>query len=697
MPRILLLLEHKQNRRLLEESLHGRYELQIARSPEDLNQPLDLLLVDALSLDRHASAVSERKLREQPSFLPVLLLVARPDVRLVTRHLWKTVDELILTPIERLELAARIEILLRARRQSVQLRESAMLRMQTLNRTLRMIRDCNQALIRATDERELLADICRLTIDVGGYCCGWVALTDAPGQSLRPAVAAYRNESATHIDFDGKGPLVSCEPVWELARQALTSEETRVVPRLLDEPTWQAHRHELLQHRSAAAVALPLKTPDGPIGVLTLFATAPDAFGEEEIGLLEELAGDLAFGLSALRAREERRRFREAMEASERKYRLLFESANDAIFLMDREKFLECNSKTCELFGCQREDVIGHSPVEFSPPYQPDGRSSEQKTREMIDRAWSGRPLRFEWVHTRKDGTRFFAEVSLNRLDLPQATYLLAIVRDIDVRKKAELAIRQAKEELERRVQERTADLQAAKERAEEADRMKTAFLAMMSHELRTPLTAILGFSEVLLRGASGPLTREQAQQIGMIQGSARRLLSLINDLLDVSRIEAGRVDIRKERFRVSELLEQVVQTVRPLAARKKLQLTAHQADDVSTLISDRQRVEQILLNLLTNAVKFTETGQVRVECRKEPPWLVFRVSDTGIGIAPEDAQKIFEPFQRVESDRQKKREGIGLGLAICRRLVQLLSGEISVESELGKGSTFTVKLPLEE
>jgi len=216
-----------------------------------------------------------------------------------------------------------------------------------------------------------------------------------------------------------------------------------------------------------------------------------------------------------------------------------------------------------------------------------------------------------------------------------------------------------------------------------------------MSHELRTPLNSIIGFTGIILQGLVGPLNDEQTKQLGMVQSSARHLLNLINDVLDISKIEAGQVEIASEPFDVRQAIQKVVRTVTPLAEKKGLTLVAEVAPEVSQIVSDRRRVEQILINLVNNAIKFTEHGEVRVECQISDRRLLTRVVDTGIGIRPEDMGKLFEVFRQIETGLTRRHEGTGLGLSICRRLVEMLGGEIWAESEWSVRSTFTFTLPL--
>jgi len=266
----------------------------------------------------------------------------------------------------------------------------------------------------------------------------------------------------------------------------------------------------------------------------------------------------------------------------------------------------------------------------------------------------------------------------------------------------ANQALRESERSLEQKVHERTAELETsqrelarARDVALAANRHKSTFLANMSHELRTPLNSIIGFSEVLGTKLFGELNAKQAEYIGDIHESGTHLLSLINDILDLSKIEAGRLELSTSAFDLPAVVDNVLTLMKERAARRHVTLIREVPEVVAAIIADERKVKQVLINLLTNAVKFTEAGGTVTVCVEvEPREVIVSVTDTGIGIATSDREIIFEEFRQVTSEYTRKQEGTGLGLALSKRLVELHGGRIWVESEPGRGSTFGFTLP---
>jgi len=252
----------------------------------------------------------------------------------------------------------------------------------------------------------------------------------------------------------------------------------------------------------------------------------------------------------------------------------------------------------------------------------------------------------------------------------------------------------QSYERLEQLVKERTQELEQEKLRSEAANRAKSEFLANMSHELRTPLTSILGFSQVLLEQIFGQLNEKQRQYLTAISSSGKHLLNLINDVLDLSKIEAGKEELFLETILVEEVCQTCLSLIQERAHRRGLQLSFEMAADIGTCVADERRLQQILFNLLSNAIKFTETGSVTLKVEQTENKIMFSVIDTGIGISQADRATLFQAFQQLDSGLPRKREGTGLGLALSRHLARLHGGDITVTSELGRGSCFTLHLP---
>ena len=264
--------------------------------------------------------------------------------------------------------------------------------------------------------------------------------------------------------------------------------------------------------------------------------------------------------------------------------------------------------------------------------------------------------------------------------------------------------LKHASAELERKVQEATGELAEQNELLrrqqiglEQASALKSQFLANMSHEFRTPLNAILGYTHMLLNGVTGSVSDTQRKSLTRIDSNSRHLLALINDILDITRIEAGRMPLNVSSFAIPELVDEVMSELEPIIKRSNLSVSARTGGKLPMLKSDRQKVKQIVLNLLSNALKFTPAGSVTITARYDMRTraIDIAVRDTGVGIGTEDQVKVFEDFRQLDSSPARGYGGTGLGLSICRRLAQMLDGTIELDSQVGRGSTFVLSLPV--
>ena len=365
------------------------------------------------------------------------------------------------------------------------------------------------------------------------------------------------------------------------------------------------------------------------------------------------------------------------------RYRQLVDAAPDAILEIDQSGVIQLVNLEAEtLFRCTRAELVGKQIDQFVPNRFRGGHAAHRDhygARPVKRPMGSGLDL---WA-LRADGTEVQVDINLSPITLGEDTRIMCVVRDITERKRAEAVIHTLNQMLENRNRE-----------VERANQLKTEFLASMSHELRTPLNAIIGFSDLLAEQSAGGLNEKQKRYTGHIGQGARHLLTLINDILDLSKIEAGRVELRIEKLSVAEVIGDVLAAIRPRADLKRLTLQTDISPELE-ISADAMHFKQILSNLLSNAVKFTpEGGEVEVTAHEKDNVCRICVTDTGIGIAREDLETIFESFRQVAATTKGVREGTGLGLTITKHLVEAHEGRIWVESQPGKGSSFFIELP---
>ena len=367
-------------------------------------------------------------------------------------------------------------------------------------------------------------------------------------------------------------------------------------------------------------------------------------------------------------------------EASDERFRILFERSTDAHLLYDERGVIDCNDATLRMLRADRKDsILGRNASELSPRRQPDGRLSVIVGEQMRQLARLRGYYRFEWTYQRTDGTQFPVEVTLTPVRLDGRDVILSVWHDIAERKGVEDALR------------------TAKEAAESANRTKSEFMTRMNHELRTPLTAIIGFSRVILQGKEGSLSPGVQRYIERIRVNGMHLLSLINQILDVAKVEAGRMELEADTVSLDGLVQDTIAMLGTTAEAKGLVVRSDIPECVASIVTDEGKLRQILINLVGNAIKFTNHGEVCVRITTDPAThrpVSIAVIDTGIGIPHERQRKVFDPFEQGDSSTRRKFGGTGLGLSIVKTFASLIGGRVSVESEVGRGTSFTLTLP---
>lgn len=543
-------------------------------------------------------------------------------------------------------------------------------------------------------------------------------------------------------------------------------------------------------------LGVPLKIGYEIIGVMAVqdYRNAT-TYGEQEKKMLEYVSSQIAKAIYRKRAEEK-------ILNSEFKYRKLFESANDAIFLMTGDTFVDCNAKTEEMFGCTREQILLRKPYEFSPLVQLDGRNSKEKAIEKISNAFAGVPQFFEWKHVKLDGTPFFAEVSLNHIVIDGQDMLQAIVRDITERKNSEEELKLSEQKYRdlfthapvgiyqadrngkiisanamlanilgyNSVQElltvnmkdiylneeerdalikkfepfgsvallevkwkkksgepiwiqmnahavKDADLQTLyfegfvydindkkefekriiyeKDKAEEANRLKSGFLSAMSHEIRTPLNAIIGYNDVLRYHFYDSVDEEVKLAFNSVEKGGIRLLDTITNILDISRLEANEFPIKFQSISFNELLISAYRLINKTAESEGLKIITDIPNEQIMIHVDYYCLDSAVIHVLNNAIKYSKEGEITVSLRKFDTYAECIVTDQGAGMSEEYQKHLFETFSQEDVGFSRSYEGNGLGLAITKRFIDLINGEIKINSKKGVGTSVTLKIPL--
>jgi PAS domain S-box-containing protein len=791
MSRILVLMDHKENRRLLAAWLATRYTVLPQTTDGAVDEEYDLGILDGTALDRLADRIQDRKKYQQTVFLPFLLVTAEQHAGLVTRHLWKSIDEVIHSPLNQVELQARVEVLLRARRQAVALRQAGE----------RALRHSEERLGLMIGEREqrwrvTLASIgdAVVTTDTQGRVAylnavaqsltGWtdkeaeghplatvfriineqtrLPVEDPVGKVLREGVIVGLANHTVLIAKDGterpiddsaapircnEGKVVGCVLVFRdiserrrLEQQIIDrlaaarflasiveSSDDAIVSKSLDGTiqSWNTGAQRLFKYTAEEAVGhhisliIPADRADEEVQILTRLCAGERVEHFETLRLrsdgqpvhvsltispIKDEAGEVIGASKIARDITERKRADERLRESEARKTAMFEAALDCIISIDQEgTIIEFNAAAERTFGHRREDVLGRelAAVIIPPAY----RERHRKGLAHYLATGEGPVLnqRLELSALRADGTEFPVELTVTRIPVDGPPQFTAYLRDITERKVADDKLREL----------------AA--RLSEADRRKNEFLATLAHELRNPLAPIRNGLQIMRLSRDSGEAVEQART--MIERQLEQMVRLVDDLLDVSRIGQGKLELRKERVELATVLKDAVETSRPVIEASGHELTVSLPPKPVFVDADLTRLAQVFSNLLNNAAKYTEQGghiwltasvkdeggRMKDESEAGLPSsfipqpssfreVVVKVRDTGLGIPADMLPKIFEMFTQVDRSLERSQGGLGVGLTLVRRLVEMHGGSVAARSDgLGKGSEFTVRLPVAE
>src|SRR5713226_7278030 len=525
----------------------------------------------------------------------------------------------------------------------------------------------------------------------GDFCS--VVLLSPDGQRIEPVAAFHPDPRVLQdakaflgvpIELDAAGP-------WKTVLRDRRAVVVSLDPHHLPANIAPHQARHIQKWRIREAAMIPMVARNRVVGGLNLNRMEGSApLREDDVKLLESLATRAARAITTAQFMRDQKVTASELEikVTERTTELsaanqfldsMIENIPNMIFVKDAGdlRFIRLNRAGEDLLGFPRDDLIGKNDFDFFPADQAERFvSADRETlrnRNLVD-------IAEETIQTNKKGARILHTKKIPILDTTgEPAFLLGISEDITEAKKTQEALLHAQEEAER------------------ANRVKSQFLASTSHELRTPLNAILGFSELLSDDTTGRFDEATRRRfLDQIHSSGEHLLQLINDILDLSKVEAGQMELQLQPLELGSLIDEARATVEPLAQSKSIALNAEPGPELH-LIADAAKVKQMLLNLLSNAIKFTPNGgRIQIRGRRVDSWVEVAVRDTGIGIAAEDIGRLFTEFQQLDAGPGRQQEGTGLGLALTRRFAELHGGQVIVESVLGKGSTFTLRLPLE-
>ncbi|HEY9659668.1 MAG TPA: ATP-binding protein [Allocoleopsis sp.] len=563
--------------------------------------------------------------------------------------------------------------------------------LQIANRALRVLGACTQAVIRATDENALLQTLCQLITEEAAYRMAWVgyALHDEAKTVQPMAWAGYETDylKAAEITWAdvprGQGPT----------GRAIRSGQPVACQNMLEDPSFLPWRAAAQQRGYQSSLVLPLLEGEKVFGALNIYSAEADAFDLREMELLRELADSLSFGISVLRAKQERQRVEAALQLSEEKFAKAFYSSPVAksITTLEDGRYLDVNWSFEELFGYRREEALGKTTLELGIWQRPEYRlkmigllrdQGSLKDYEALLKTSSDRPI--------------ICSLSTELIQIQGVTCAISAIEDVTERRQAEQLIVQMNSELEQRVEARTAELTQATEQLQllnqelqRSNQELEEFAYVASHDLQEPLRAVTGYTQLLMSEYGDRFDDTSRSYAEFVIDGAKRMQQLIQDLLAYSR-----VGTRGKEFAETDcntVLQEVLRNLQMAIAESNAEIVI---ESLPILSADQNQLGQLFQNLIANAIKFCKEEYPKVQIRvtqRETDYL-FEVTDNGIGIKPQYLERVFEVFKRLHTRREYP--GTGIGLAICKKIVMRHNGQIWAESTPGVGTTFYFTIP---
>ena len=556
-------------------------------------------------------------------------------------------------------------------------RKQSLVELNNMNRVYSLISQINNLILRSKNREELLQEICRIAVTYGKFRMSWIGMLDQDGQTVN--IASFYGVEDGYFSQDNEITVLLDEPQGNGPTGTAMREGRTVISNNIEtDPSMDLWHKKAKVRGYRSSISIPIVVLDKIIGSFNLYSEETNSFSsQEEVELLEKITQNIAFTLESIIFEEDRIKTQEKIKQLSQ----AVEQSPVTIVITNTKGNIEyVNQKFVETTGYSFEEIIGKNPRILKS-----GHTSPEEYKLLWKTLLAGNEWHGEFHNVKKDGGLFWESASISPiLNINgKTTHYIAIKEDITARKKAE------KELIE------------AKEKAEESDRLKSAFLANMSHEIRTPMNGILGFAGLL---KIPDLTGEKQQEyIRIIENSGKRMLNIITDIINISKIESGIVEVHVSESNINEQMQYIHDFFKAETDKKEILFSYHNLLASKDIIikTDREKLYAILTNLVKNAIKFTTIGSIEFGCEKKGKNLEFYVKDTGVGIRQEQQSLIFERFRQGSESLSRDYEGAGLGLAISKAYVELLGGKIWVESEeknllVGNagGSTFYFTIP---